>query len=189
MGGNADEGTLFLHQIRPKQFPLDTDPNITAADVRQILREMATGLPEVSDRMLDQIIGITPTTGVNISAVELRHRLTTIIGDFLFKCPVVVFADALQEWPNGTDVYMYYFTQRSGRLPEWVGSSHFEEVQYVFGLPLRYPNDYDVEHRVFSLQLIKTWTHFATTGKMLPQMGINWPKYSSESGGQHMFYN
>lgn len=99
------------------------------------------------------------------TSLAIRNQLSTLIGDFLFKCPVIKFANALTQWQNqNITVYMYYFTERSGLLPQWIGSSHFEEVQFVFGLPLRYQNLYSKKQIEFSRRIIKTWTHFAKTG-------------------------
>ncbi|XP_054154588.1 cholinesterase-like [Oppia nitens] len=198
IGGNADEGTLFLHQIRPIEFPLDTVPDIRRETVSRLLADMSSGVRNLSDYQLDSLVDRIVGTDGSLSPEQLRHRIAEVIGDFLFKGPVIKFADSLSDWPNIT-VYMYYFTQRSGLLPEWIGSSHFEECQYVFGLPLRYPQMYGLstddstttttttattvdEHRAFSRRLIETWSHFAKTGHMSRQLGSVWPRYRSGHG-------
>lgn len=160
-GANANEGSLFLHQIRPKQFPLEALPQIDRNGIKQLFLEFGSGFQNLSDKQIETMIETFGINGDNPS--DIRQQLTAIIGDFLFKCPVLKFADSLSEWSNVT-LYMYYFTESSGHLPKWVGSSHFEEVQFVFGLPYRYPHKYSTKQKEFTKRLIKTWTHFARNG-------------------------
>ena len=162
LGSNQFEGTLFLHQILPEMFPLEKLPDVNKTSLYRLLYEFSSDYHNLSatqiEHLLESTLGIDGET-----PEEIREQLSTLIGDFLFKCPIIKFAESLMDWPNVT-VFMYYFTERSGLLPEWIGSSHFEEVQFVFGLPLRYPDQYSAKQLIFTERLIKTWTHFARTG-------------------------
>ena len=142
---------------------MDRLPTIDGEGVIQLFKELSanfqTNLSHTQLKML-----VENTLGINgETPTDIRQQLSTVIGDFLFKCPVIKMADSLSEWPNVT-VHMYYFTERSGNWPEWIGSSHFEEVQFVFGYPLRYPHMYSVKQQEFTRRLIKTWTEFARNG-------------------------
>ena len=56
-----------------------------------------------------------------------------------------------------------------------------DEVEFVFGLPIRYPERYTTEEIAFSKQIIHTWTTFAKTGSVPAISNMTWPVYSKES--------
>ena len=68
-----------------------------------------------------------------------------------------------------------------------MGSTHLDEVQFVFGLPLRqegdrFPFNYTQEERDFSRRIIDSWTMFAKTGKLPKHLdGIQWPVYTKDT--------
>lgn len=162
LGSNQWEGTLFLHQILPQMFPLNELPAVNKTSLYRLLYQYSSGYHNLSVTQIEKLF--ETTLGINgETPEELREQFSTLIGDFLFKCPVIKFAESLSDWPNVT-VFMYFFTERSGLLPEWIGSSHFEEVQFVFGLPFRHRDRYSAKQQEFSERLIKTWTHFARNG-------------------------
>jgi acetylcholinesterase/cholinesterase len=61
---------------------------------------------------------------------------------------------------------MYIFTQRAHNSVwgKWMGVTHHDELNFVFGVPLRYPNMFDGNDINLSKRIIKTWAHFAKTG-------------------------
>ena len=48
--------------------------------------------------------------------------------------------------------------------PLWVGSTHFDEIPYVFGAPLLHSAKYTIAERDFSASVMDAWTSFAKTG-------------------------
>ena len=107
------------------------------------------------------------------------NKLISLLGDMSFVCPVNELAYELAS--IGKNVYMYQYNHRSPDSPwgSWFGSTLHDEIPLVFGQPLRYPLKYSGKDIDISKRLMKTWSHFARTGQALPQLGIEWPKYTT----------
>ncbi|CAL1291592.1 unnamed protein product [Larinioides sclopetarius] len=107
----------------------------------------------------------------------LRYETYTGFGDIGIVCPTVYFAE--QCAAQGNDVYYYFFDHRDSDTPfaNWMGVTHFSEVQFFFGLPLLYPDDYTPAERKLSKEMVGYWTNFIKYGQPDPK----WPKYSKEN--------
>ncbi|GBN24830.1 Acetylcholinesterase-1 [Araneus ventricosus] len=110
---------------------------------------------------------------------QIRKQVTTAFGDSSILCATVFFAESYAERKN--DVYYYFFTHRPSNSPwaKWMGVVHFEEVQFVFGRPVRVPKDYEIKEIWLSKKVMKLWASFAKYGK--PIAVPKWPKYSNKS--------
>lgn len=113
---------------------------------------------------------------------EFGKNIASLITDIIFLCPSRSLAQTLTE--SGRNVYFYLYTHRSSRsnYHEWLGVTHHDEVEFVFGRPLRMADVYSGKDIEMSQRMIKTWSHFAYTGQMLNQAGLTWPKYGNEDG-------
>ncbi|KAK3096285.1 hypothetical protein FSP39_025325 [Pinctada imbricata] len=103
--------------------------------------------------------------------------LDDIGGDFAFKCPVINLAKTYAK-TSGVNVYMYAFKQRPSvsAWPSWTGVLHGDEIEFVFGLPLRENTNYTYNEQQFSSDLMKYWSTFAKTGRPSDL----WPRFSSD---------
>ena len=95
---------------------------------------------------------------------EIREKVYTSIGDFSILCPTEYFAESYSRF--GNHVYYYYFVHRSSATPfaKWMNVTHFEEVPFVFGNPLLYPEKYTQAEAILSSRLIRIWSNFVKTG-------------------------
>lgn len=112
--------------------------------------------------------------------VEFGRAIGSLITDIIFLCPARSLARTLSE--AGRNVYFYLYTHRSSlsQYHQWIGVTHHDEVEYVFGRPLRMADVYSGKDIEMSQRMIKIWSHFAYTGQMLDQFGLKWPKYGED---------
>lgn len=112
--------------------------------------------------------------------IEFGRAIGSLITDIIFLCPARSLARTLSE--AGRNVYFYLYTHRSSlsQYHQWIGVTHHDEVEYVFGRPLRMADVYSGKDIEMSQRMIKMWSHFAYTGQMLDQFGLKWPKYGEE---------
>ena len=164
IGFNKDEGSLILHLAYPKNYTRNSVPIInTLVEARDAITRMSVdgGFPEVQARSMASIL-------LNGNATETpetwARKIGSVFGDIMFVCPSARMADRFYSLNKTT--YMYIFTHRSQSSVwgKWMGVTHHDEIYYVMGFPLRYPNMYDGEDINLSKRIMKTWTHFARTG-------------------------
>lgn len=111
---------------------------------------------------------------------EFGRNIGSLITDIIFLCPARAFARTLSE--AGRNVYFYLYTHRSSQSQyhDWLGVTHHDEVEFVFGRPLRLADVYSGSDIEMSQRMIKSWAHFAYTGQMMDQIGVKWPMYGDE---------
>ncbi|CAG2165402.1 unnamed protein product [Oppiella nova] len=172
IGFNRDEGSLILHLSYPKNYTRTTVPTInTLEEARDTIIRMAVdgGFPETQAKSMASVLlnGNETDTPENWA-----RKIGAVFGDIMFICPTARFADKFSAL-NST-VYM----PQSSVWGKWMGVTHHDELNFVFGVPLRYPNMFDGEDINFSKRLMKTWTHFARTGSVSPiDYHNDWPPY------------
>lgn len=105
-----------------------------------------------------------PPSFTEAASNRIRHEVYTAMGDVIFICPSVYYAEKCAE--QNRNVYFYSFTQRPSVSPwsEWMGVAHFEEVQFVFGLPLLNPEKYNGPEAELSIEMINIWSDFVKNG-------------------------
>ncbi|CAG2119906.1 unnamed protein product, partial [Medioppia subpectinata] len=173
LGGiNHDEGSMTLGTIVK-------DPNhVTLADFQNAFKSMEllgfhnVNVPKVTEHYLK---------GVNTSSpAALRIALTALFSDINFICPTYLFAKRFaQTVKESQRVYFYellyaskYFANETWCDLTTMGICHMQDHPFVWGLPLRYPNNYSSDDNYFSKYVMKMWTTFAKTG----HMDSDWPQ-------------
>ncbi|CAG2119882.1 unnamed protein product [Medioppia subpectinata] len=180
VGFNRDEGSVILHLAYPKEYTRQTVPAMTTLEeARNAMVKMAVdgGFPESQAKSMATVLlnGNETDTPENWA-----RKIGAVFGDIMFICPTATFADKMSA--QNRTVYLYELTHRSHSSVwgQWMGVTHHDELNYVFGVPLRYPNMFDGEDINFSKRLMKTWTHFARTGSVSPiDYQNDWPPYDS----------
>lgn len=181
IGTNADEGSLFLFLGFQHLYPLKAAQKVSRDDTEKVARILLhafhTPVPEdVFDVYLD-----AEEYGAISEHDRLRRRLIDMVGDLLFVCPSVHFADTYAR--HGNRVFYYHFEHRTeasiwGR---WMGVPHSDEVQYVFGMPVRLPEHYTDEEARFSEAIMDMWVTFAKTGNPSTQ-DVRWAEFQRSNG-------
>lgn len=190
MGTNRDEATVFLHVALPEMFTLEKVlANFTTLDELRdlVIKTIAkfAELPESSVFSLTNNFFTGPKTDTTDNLVR---RLVDMVTDTIFLCPNKATASDIKKFTtdktgnNKVKQYMYRFSYRAkwqtrGR---WMGVFHGMEVPYVFGVPLKRPLEYDGDDIEMSKDMMTSWAHFARTGSMPYQKGIEWPQYTGE---------
>lgn len=105
---------------------------------------------------------------LKLNSQELAfQKLAKILGDFIFACPTIKFANKVSEaYPE--NVYFYKFSHRSraNQWPSWMGVIHGQEIEFVFGSPLLNPDLYDSNDVFTSRNIMSYWANFARNGKL-----------------------
>ncbi|CAG2163237.1 unnamed protein product [Oppiella nova] len=168
IGTNRNEGSSILFMGVPDMFSRRAPINITKTYAIQFIKAMSESwwLGALSDHQFLQITEYYMSAIDEDDYVSVRQSLVDIIGDSLFICPSVYLAESLSQI-NGSKVFYYQFTHIKhfgNHWGQWMGSPHFDEIQYVFGLPLRYPHRYSEPEMQLSMNLMKSWSSFARNG-------------------------
>jgi carboxylesterase type B len=174
IGSTRDEGSFFLHWTFPKIFAAKNPKKVSATQVIPLVTEAFKFLPSPGPKLVSHFfMNDLNTTDYAV----VRQRFYDTIGDFVIVCPSVFFGELMSD--RNSSVYHYQFTHRPSRSPwgKWMGVVHFDEVQFVFGVPFRKPLEYTHEEKEFSGRLMDTWVEFARNGRPLAQLGKEWPEY------------
>lgn len=164
IGANRDEGSFLLTVYYPQYFGFfgKKSQKLNASTADNLFKSILNNtLKDVSgtDNVTQTILG-------RLSKNDYRKNRKIIydfMGDFLLVCPTVYFAESYSRY--GKDVYFYFFEHRPSRTPwaKWTGVNHYEEVQFVFGSPVK-ENKYTDEEVELSKLMMKMWSNFAKYG-------------------------
>ncbi|XP_076330567.1 acetylcholinesterase-1-like isoform X2 [Tachypleus tridentatus] len=170
IGNNKDEGSILTALLIP-QFSNEVQiKNLTVDRATLYMKYLFRSFPQtVSDLISDHYIKS------NLDYRALRQRISEAVGDYAVICPTILFS---QKWAEKTNkVYYYLFSHRPSNTiwQKWTGVPHFAEVQFVFGVPLRCPQNYTSAEIWFSKKIMDIWTSFAKYG--LGRMKKIWSRF------------
>lgn len=177
LGNVENEGAVFASLRFWMQFPFRTALNINKADMLYFFLKTFSFAPsQVAKAVYNLYVGALGDDDY----VRLRSELGNAIGDAFLRCPEVFFAEKLSK--HGSNIYYYNMVFRSPTaklLNSGPGMTHFEDVQYVFGMPLRdSPKEqYSKADADFSRQVINIWVTFAKNGIPPPLQDKAWPLF------------
>ncbi|XP_055926465.1 acetylcholinesterase-1-like isoform X1 [Argiope bruennichi] len=179
IGNNHDEGSLLITKAMRDTFGLfgEKNPKINKTFGEQIIRNNFKSFAD-TDAVVNHYLGNLNEDDYD----KILYQVHTASGDYARVCPSVYMAESVAKKEN--TVLYYYFVHRTSSAPwaPWVGVPHSDEIQYVFGFPLRYPSNYTESEQLLSLQMIKVWTSFAKSGPK--DLLKSWPQYTR----QHHYY-
>ncbi|GBM49435.1 Acetylcholinesterase-1 [Araneus ventricosus] len=176
IGNTRDEGSFQITTKQPELFGFfgQRNPIINKTHAENMIR----GIFHSSDnpeKYVKHYLGNIPDDDYD----AIKRQIYIASGDSSLLCETVYFAESYSERSN--DVYFYFFTHRPSNTPwsPWMGVAHAEEVQFVFGRPVRKPYLYEHAEVELSKKMINVWTNFAKNG--IPSDSFKWPKYSREN--------
>ncbi|XP_070393445.1 cholinesterase-like isoform X2 [Dermacentor albipictus] len=180
LGNVENEGSVFASLWFWMQFPFHSAMNIGKTDMVYFFLKTFSFMPEfVTRAVFNLYVGTLRET----EYTELRTEFGHAIGDAFLRCPEVFFGEKLSQ--HNSNVYYYnmvYHSATATHLDPWFGLTHFEDVQYVFGMPLRDrpPKNYSLADAEFSRYVMNIWVTFSKTG--VPPMvdGDAWPLFDSK---------
>ncbi|GBM67630.1 Acetylcholinesterase-1 [Araneus ventricosus] len=161
IGNNRDEGSFFITMADPETFGFlgekNTNVNKTYAD--QLIRKFFSNYDD-PEKYAKYYLDSVPDDDYD----TIRKQTYTAVGDSVILCPTVYFAESYAERKNY--VYFYFFVHRPSNSiwAPWMGVTHFDEVQFVFGQPIRKPELYEGDEITLSKKMIEIWTNFAKYG-------------------------
>ncbi|KAF5282151.1 hypothetical protein FQR65_LT02848 [Abscondita terminalis] len=164
LGSNLNEENISLTYKDFVEVIRELGKNETELEIQAIFYEYTNWIdPNDSDAIMD--------------ALDKR------IGDQHFTCPINEVARAYAEADN--DVYVYYYQHKSDKhyWPKWAGSTHTDELPFIFGTPLNPETGYSSDQIDLSRRMIKYWTNFAKTGNPNTPSDVsecNWPRFKNK---------
>ncbi|XP_061575118.1 cholinesterase-like [Cololabis saira] len=175
IGINKDEGTYFLPYGIPG-FGLTGQSLITR---NQFLYGVGRTMTSASNVAKEAAIFQYTDWTDEESRMKNRDSLGSLVGDQMFSCPVLEFAERYSK--NGGKTFLYFFDHRSSinPWPEWMGVMHGYEIEFVFGMPLNISFGYTKNEVNMTKKFMKHWANFARTGN--PEIdGAPWPTFTHE---------
>uniref|UniRef100_A0A0N4Z9T1 Acetylcholinesterase n=1 Tax=Parastrongyloides trichosuri TaxID=131310 RepID=A0A0N4Z9T1_PARTI len=132
-------------------------------------------------KLSDKDISIIRKTYSRLN-LNYRDKASKIISDIAFRCDIAHYAKNISSYPKRR-VYLYIFDfySSSSELPLWMEPKHGHELQYAFGVPYRYPENYNDHYlkkeRKFSQNFMYMIKNFVATG----EPGSRWKRKHVET--------
>ncbi|AWO99212.1 putative acetylcholinesterase-like [Scophthalmus maximus] len=174
LGVNKDEGTIFTINV--------PGINITGQSLitrNEFLHGVTLTMEDASDVTRETaILQYTDWTDEN-NRMKNRDLLGSLVGDQLFVCPALEFAQRYSQ--HGGKTFLYLFDHRSSinPWPAWMGVMHGYEIEFVFGMPLNASLGYTKTEVNMTKKIMKHWANFARTGD--PGIdGVQWPAFTPQ---------
>jgi acetylcholinesterase/cholinesterase len=162
LGINANEGFGLFDGLLPQI--------VNKSIVIQIATSWITRIfGQIPDKEMSRVFDFYLGKIEFYDSTNLMQQFYNILGDIFINCPTLYIAGYSRKYGNNRP-YFYFFNQNTtaNQYGDVYGSfnfsTHYQEVQYVFGMPLLHPETYTHEERVLSRDMISIWTSFAKNG-------------------------
>lgn len=161
LGCNELEGSILFFLGNEEGLPRNwTSAGFDMNAAKQFLSRLFRAFPQpIVENVTAQYLPNPPYT-----SEELFLRMATVAGDFLLQCPAALFADILADRLNRIWLYKFRHRPMDSPWPLEFDTSHTDEIQFVFGAPLRHPEIYSRSDARMSEAMMLAWATFAHTG-------------------------
>ncbi|XP_054931273.1 acetylcholinesterase-like isoform X3 [Dermacentor andersoni] len=103
-------------------------------------------------------------TGVVLDPTVADESYQEAVGDVLEACPMSQLAEQLHAWKNRVYAYVLAYRPTYSSWTDETEAVHFEDVELVFGVPLRPGAPSGELDKQWSRTMIRVWSTFARTG-------------------------
>ncbi|CAG2111134.1 unnamed protein product, partial [Medioppia subpectinata] len=150
---------------------VSTIPQLAGNLTKDIFKFLVLGVSEAFHDIDGQAVVDYYLKGVDTGNSDaLKAAFYDFFGDVLMKCPTYLFARQYAKHSANSRVYFYEQSYQSRNAHLWgcvgpaMGVCHGAEEEFVFGVPLVYPNTFTATDVGFARYVTKMWTDFAKTG-------------------------
>ncbi|XP_055952491.1 acetylcholinesterase-1-like [Argiope bruennichi] len=177
IGNNKEEGPFFVTVAAPQYFGtygVNGATGISRRFAHQLIRIMFGYLGQKKEK---EIADFYINTVENGTSETYTPAIATALGDFLINCADVFQAEI---YSMRNPVYFYKFSRRASAsyLAEWMDTTHFDELQFVFGNPVF--GNFTPEEEEFSRHVMARWIAFVKTGDPNVPGAIRWPTFKQD---------
>ncbi|XP_065307014.1 acetylcholinesterase-like [Dermacentor albipictus] len=116
-------------------------------------------------------------TGIALDSAAADATYQEAVGDILEACPMSELAEQLYAWKNRVYAYVLAYRPTYSGWTDETEAVHFEDVELVFGVPLRPGAPSGELDKQWSRTMIRVWSTFARTGRTPTLMTTKWPEF------------
>ncbi|GFU18184.1 acetylcholinesterase [Nephila pilipes] len=176
-GVNKQEGPFFLTIAAPQFFGKYGEhmpSSVSRGSARMITQAFFKTLGQKNDK---EILNTYINSIKNGTSDEYTYGISSAMGDFMISCSTLFQAEFHS---MKSPAYFYVFSRRpsSTLLAAWMGTTHFEEVQYVFGNPIY--EHFTPEEEQLSRRMMSRWVSFVKTGNPNVPGETEWPLFKHD---------
>ncbi|KAH7935946.1 hypothetical protein HPB52_015309 [Rhipicephalus sanguineus] len=118
-------------------------------------------------------------TGVVLDPTADDESYQEAVGDVLEACPMTQLAEQLHASKNRVYAYVLGYRPMYSSWTDETEAVHFDDMELVFGVPLRPGSPSSQLDKQWSRTMIHVWSTFARTGKPPTVKTSKWPAYDS----------
>lgn len=161
-GVTKDEGSFFLTSAVPQYFGVYGVNAVQTISKRLAYQMTRMMYKVIGERSEAEIADFYVNSVENGTSDKYTLAVSESIGDYLITCNTVFHSEFHSVRKN--PVYFYKFTHRPSDTPlaEWMGTTHFDEIEFVFGNPLH--GNFTEEEEIMSHRIMDRWLAFIKTG-------------------------
>ncbi|XP_054159712.1 acetylcholinesterase-1-like [Oppia nitens] len=168
-GTCSDEGSGFVSDLGFQDMLPDSPNNSMTVSKSKLFIQLIFSVMKVSN--IKKVADFYTKGLKDSDGVMLKKAVANSFGDYQLTCPTISFGSKMV---LSGKAYSYKLTFSTRH--DWTGVQHGDDIQYVFGGPLRNSNHYSDDVKHLSHTFINIWTTFAKTGVPPKVNGIDWPE-------------
>ncbi|GFU18181.1 acetylcholinesterase-1 [Nephila pilipes] len=176
IGVNKQEGAFFVSISAPQYFGTygNSGVKVSKGFAHQTTSIMFSYLGQKDPRGIADFYIKSVKNGTSEKYVR---AIALALGDGLIQCGAIFHAEF---YSPRNPVYFYLLDRRPSSTPlaDWMETTHYDELQYVFGNPL-FAN-FTPEEEKFSRRMMMRWIAFIKTGNPNIPDEVNWPVFKTD---------